>query len=58
MLERTFEEGQDLSSDDQVDNDQEVEYHFEGFIIEFSRKIMLTSAVTSVDQQARAQAHH
>ncbi len=58
MLERTFEEVQDLPGDAQAGKAQEVEYNFEGFTIDFSRKVMLTPAVTSVDKQARAQARY
>lgn len=51
MLETSFE-GQDLPKDDQA-GDEDVEYTFEGFNIDFSRKIMLTPAAKIVDKQAK-----
>jgi len=58
MLATSFEEGHDLPKDDQADNGQDVEYTFEGFNIDFSKKVLLTPAAKIVDKQARLQVQH
>jgi hypothetical protein len=45
MLERSFAEEQDSSEEGAASDNQEPEYTFEGFTVEFSEKIVLTPPV-------------
>lgn len=55
MLDRTFAEEQDSSEDSTASDKGEPEYAFEGFTVEFSEKIMLTSLATSRSALAKVQ---
>jgi hypothetical protein len=55
MLERTFTEEQDSSEDDTTPKSDEPEYVFEGFNIEFSEKVMLTSMAPQGSARSSAQ---
>lgn len=44
MLGRSLSEEKDLSEEAESSENEEAEYRFEGFTIEFSEKIMLTPA--------------
>ena len=55
MLERTFTEEQDSSEDTPVITKDEPEYAFEGFNIEFSEKVMLTSLAPKPSALAKEQ---
>lgn len=55
MLERPFTEEQDSSQEGGSSDNQEPEYIFEGFTVEFSEKIMLTPMATSRSLLAKGQ---
>jgi hypothetical protein len=55
MLERSLMEEQDPMKNSSAGDNQEPEYFFEGFIVEFSEKIMLTPLEVNRSPQDKGQ---